>query len=170
MRNVLLVFSVLLVLFSCTKQRKAPQAEPITQRSQPPTLPVGTDTMIYYSRGACFGMCPIFELTILNNGRAVYTGKNHVDRIGRFTAQVSFSDVKHVLHKAEEIGYFQMNTAYDNDKVHDLPDITTYVAHEGTLHKVRNRYKGPASLRFLYNELDTLIEKQQWQPSGSNQE
>lgn len=127
-----------------------------------------TDTLLYYSRGACFGMCPIFELTVMKDGRSIYVGKNHVDRIGGFNANVRLSEVEHVLKKAEEIGYFQMNHVYDNEKVHDLPNIITGIEHEGQLHRVLNRYKGPASLQRLYAELDTLIERQQWQPIGAN--
>ncbi len=126
-----------------------------------------SDTMLYYSRGACFGMCPIFELTVMKDGRAFYLGKNHVDRIGRFQAMVSYTDVQQVLSKAKEIGYFELKAEYDNESVHDLPDIITGVAHEGKLHRVRNRYKGPAALRMLYTELDSLIEKQDWKPFGS---
>jgi hypothetical protein len=170
MRIILLVLSISVTIVSCMKQRKAPQAEPITQRSQPPVVTVGNDTMLYYSRGACFGMCPIFELTVMRDGRATYVGKNHVDRIGRYQSRVSYTDVEHVMSKAKEIGYFEMQPVFDNENVHDLPDIKTAIAHEGKLHRVRNRYKGPASLRYLYNELDSLIEKQQWQPTGSNQE
>jgi hypothetical protein len=112
-------------------------------------------------------MCPIFELTVMKDGRAFYLGKNHVDRIGRFQAMVSYTDVQQVLSKAKEIGYFELKAEYDNESVHDLPDIITGVAHEGKLHRVRNRYKGPAALRMLYTELDSLIEKQDWKPSGS---
>jgi hypothetical protein len=61
-----------------------------------------------------------------------------------------------------------MQSVYDNENVHDLPDIKTGIAHHGTLHRVRNRYKGPASLRVLYAELDSLIEKQEWKPVGNN--
>jgi hypothetical protein len=166
MRISLLVFSILLMTVSCMKQRSAPQAEPpITQRSERPVTPIVTDTMLYYSRGACYGMCPIFEFTVMKDGRAVYIGKNHVDRIGRFQAVIKHSDIAPVLQKANEIGYFELNAVYDNEGVQDLPNIITGIAHNGKLHLVRNRYKGPTALRMLYLELDSLIAKQSWNPT-----
>jgi hypothetical protein len=168
MRTILLIFSIAIAVSSCMKHRNAPQAELITQQSQPLVVPVGTDTVLYYSRGACFGMCPIFEFTVMRDGKATYVGKNHVDLIGRYQSQVSYVDVEHVLNKAKNIGYFEMQSVYDNENVHDLPDIKTGIADHGTLHRVRNRYKGPASLRVLYAELDSLIEKQEWKPVGNN--
>ena len=93
-----------------------------------------------------------------------YLGKNHVDRIGRFQAIIDYSDMAPVLQKANEIGYFELNGVYDNEGIQDLPNIITAIANNGKLHRVRNRYKGPAALRMLYIELDTLIAKQTWTP------
>lgn len=160
---------VLAILFvSCSSKRDSAQpsaSSPVQEVNAPKEA---NDTTLFYSRGACFGMCPIFELTVLKDGRAFYLGKNHVDRIGRFQAQVSFSDLELVRLKAKEIGYFQMKAVYDNNLVHDLPDITTALAHEGKLHWVRNRYKGPATLRMLYIEMDSLVERQDWRPVSTN--
>lgn len=160
----------LFLLVACNRKAVPTQASSDVQTSTEIELPKSTDTVLYYSRGACFGMCPIFELTVWKDGRAAYVGKNHVDRIGRFQSNVSYGDIQHVLKKAREIGYFELSPVYDNDKVHDLPDIITGIAQDGSLHRVRNRYKGPASLRMLYAELDTLIEHQNWKPTGANQE
>jgi len=125
-----------------------------------------SDTMLYYSRGACFGMCPIFELTVCRNGKAIYLGKNHVDHIGRFQSQISHTDVQVVVAKAKEIGYFEMLPVYDNEAVQDLPNIKTGISLDGNLYRVRNRYKGPASLHKLYLELDSVVARQTWKPIG----
>lgn len=167
MRIILFIISISVVFASCAKHKNAPQAQVISQVIEPTEVSEVNDTMLYYSRGACFGMCPIFELTVMKDGRAVYLGKNHVDRIGRYQAMVSYTDVQQVLSKANEIGYFDLKEVYDNENVHDLPNIITGIAHEGHLHRVRNRYKGPAALRNLYTQLDTLIERQSWKPAGT---
>jgi hypothetical protein len=164
-----LVIFLFSLLFACSskKNQVQPVVSPVATAEVQQSV---TDTMLYYSRGACFGMCPIFELTLMKDGRAVYLGKNHVDRIGRYQALVSYTDVQQVIAKANEIGYFELKSEYDNENVHDLPDIKTGIAHDGKLHHVRNRYKGPAALRMLYTELDSLIEKQDWKPSGSTKQ
>jgi hypothetical protein len=162
-----ILIALSLLLAACSSKKNPVQAvEEKVAEAQ--ANQVSTDTMLYYSRGACFGMCPIFDLTVMKDGRAVYLGKNHVDRIGRFQAKVSYTDIEQVLTKAREIGYFELNAVYDNENVHDLPNIRTGIAHNGKLHSVRNRYKGPASLRMLYTELDSLIEKQTWKPAGAS--
>ena len=151
------------LLFACSSKKN--QVQPVIPVvALEDVKEVVTDTMLYYSRGACYGMCPIFELTVMKDGRAFYLGKNHVDRIGRFQAIIDYSDMAPVLQKANEIGYFELNGVYDNEGIQDLPNIITAIANNGKLHRVRNRYKGPAALRMLYIELDTLIAKQTWTP------
>jgi hypothetical protein len=160
-----IAFVLLVMLAACTAKKNPVQpavAAPVTDVVEAPV----TDTLLYYSRGACFGMCPIFEFTLMKDGRALYLGKNHVDRIGRYQTMVSYTDAQHVLKKAKEIGYFELKAEYDNENVHDLPDIITAIADNGNLHRVRNRYKGPAALRNLYSEIDSLIERQAWKPVG----
>lgn len=163
--SILISLSLLLAACSAKKTPVQPVEEKVAVAQ---TQSVSTDTMLYYSRGACFGMCPIFELTVMKDGRAVYIGKNHVDRIGRFQATVSHADIEQVMQKANEIGYFELKPVYDNENVQDLPNIKTGIAHHGKLHTVRNRYKGPAALRMLYTQLDSLIEKQTWKPAGAS--
>jgi hypothetical protein len=166
MRFGILICIVSLLVACSSKKNQVQPAVPVAEA--PKVQEAVSDTMLYYSRGACFGMCPIFELTVMKDGRAVYLGKNHVDRIGRFQAMVSFTDIEQVVQKANEIGYFDLNSVYDNDNVQDLPDIKTGIAQHGKLHSVRNRYKGPAALRMLYTQLDSLIEKQTWKPAGAS--
>jgi len=152
------------VLFACSARKN--QVQPVVPVvAVQEVVEVVSDTMLFYSRGACFGMCPIFELTVMKDGRAVYIGKNHVDRIGRFQAVINYTDVAPVLQKAKDIGYYELNAVYDNEAVQDLPNITTAIATNGKLHWVRNRYKGPTALRMLYAELDSMIARQAWSPA-----
>ncbi len=155
------------LLFACSSKKNQVQPViPVVAAEE--VKEVVTDTMLYYSRGACYGMCPIFELTVMKDGRAFYLGKNHVDRIGRFQAIIDYSDMAPVLKKANDIGYFELNGVYDNEGVQDLPNIITAIANNEKLYRVRNRYKGPAALRMLYAELDTMIARQTWSPIATN--
>jgi hemin uptake protein HemP len=166
MLRLILFLWIVVFATACSSSRRDAQSQPAPAVAEVVKAKQPSDTAIFYSRGACFGMCPIFELTIMKDGRAVYLGKNHVDRIGRYQTMVSYTDVQKVLTKANEIGYFELKSEYDNESVHDLPDIKTGIAHNGQLYRVRNRYKGPAALRYLYTELDSLIERQDWKAAG----
>ena len=93
-----LIAATAFVLLSVACNRKAmpPQPAAASEAVVETSTPQTSDTILYYFRGACFGMCPMFELTVWKDGKAVYVGKNHVDRIGRFQSQISYSDIQHV--------------------------------------------------------------------------
>jgi len=167
----LLFFAPLIIgIAACSSSRREAQAQVTPSVVQETETKSASDTAISYSRGACFGMCPIFDLVVMKDGKASYLGKNNVNRIGRFEARVSFSDIQLIQSKAREIGYFELLPVYDNEGVHDLPNITTSISDGKHVHRVRNRYKGPAALRYLYTELDSLIERQSWKAAGNLQQ
>lgn len=161
-----------LVAVSCKKKKEVVSAEkpetssPVSVVSTPEVNP--NDTMLYYDKGACFGMCPIFTFVMYADGRAVYNGKNHVNRIGVYQSKVNTTDLQKVVDTAKKIGYFSFQDVYDNPHVTDLPTIRTGVYSDGVLKKVASRYKGPQGLRLLYEELDTLIEAQTWTQIKAN--
>ena len=168
MLRLLLLAPLIIGIASCSSSRREAQVTPSVV--QEPESKAVSDTAIFYSRGACFGMCPIFDLVVMKDGKASYLGKNHVDRIGRYEARVSFSDIQLIQSKAREIGYFELLPVYDNESVQDLPNIITGISDGKHVHRVRNRYKGPAALRYLYTELDSLIERQAWKAAGALQQ
>lgn len=126
------------------------------------------DTFLFYQRGACFGMCPIFDLVIYTDGQAIYEGKNFVDMIGFYQTKLDPAVLQKILNRANSIGYFGLEEKYDNDYVTDLPTTVTGILYEGKLKLVHNRYKGPAVLKTLYDEIDKIITEQKWQPTSNN--
>lgn len=130
--------------------------------------PVYDTIFLQYSRTPCFGMCPVFELTVYQNGKAVYHGKNFTDRIGVYQSQWSETALQRIQFIADSIGYFGFDEKYDNDHVTDLPSIHTSILHGGQLKTVSNRYKGPRELHILYKALDKYIEESVWKPVANS--
>lgn len=166
------VILIILALFAgaCAKKKAvAVKEEPAVNTTEEVKLPpvsevnLDKDTLLFYQRGACFGMCPIFDLVVYQNGRAVYNGKNYVDRIGIYQTTIDPTALQKIRSTADGIGYFGLQESYDNPHVTDLPTTVTMIANQdGELKVVANRYKGPAGLRVLYEELDKMIEAQDW--------
>lgn len=165
--TILMAVSLLAVFVSCKPKEQTAAAAP------PPESPAvevnnspvksDPDTLVYYRRGACFGMCPIFSLVIYTDGRAVYKGVNHVNRIGTYQASVQDTALVKVFTTAESIGYFGMQEVYDNPSVTDLPTIELAIRKDGKLKRVKARYKAPASLQKLYEALDQMTDIQKWE-------
>lgn len=176
MTKTITIVAILLLSVVACKQKKEtatvdPNAEAIAlaeakaaiAKAEEAALQADRDTLLFYQRGACFGMCPIFDLVVYESGRAVYLGKNYVDRIGVYQTTIDPTALQKIRTTADAIGYFGLQESYDNPHVTDLPTTVTMIASgEGKLKTVANRYKGPAGLRTLYEELDKMVEAQDW--------
>jgi hypothetical protein len=116
-------------------------------------------TAITLERTACFGTCPVYSVSILEDGTVLYNGSDFVAVTGEQTSQIEPEKVQQMVEAFEAAGYFEWDEAYDTQTVTDLPTITTSVTHDGETHQIV-RYAGdqsaPLALPFLENWIDTV--------------
>lgn len=162
MIRVLFIALTLLAATAC-KNKSNMAEEPPTPT--PPVVeevitepePEPVEQIIYYNRSACFGTCPSFTFEVFSDGHATYHGRNFVDMIGTYKGKVNLEKTGDIYVLAQDLGYFQLDSVYDNKMVTDLPGTTTVIFGKS----VMNRYQGP-DLDQLYKALDALIEDTDW--------
>ena len=106
--------------------------------------------IISLEKTACFGTCPILKIEIYNNGAVVYNGIKHVKRLGIHDFEIQPKEIKKILSKAKEIGFYNLENEY-TERISDLP--TTYIMINGKL--IKDYFGAPKKLK----NLETLIEK-----------
>lgn len=120
--------------------------------------------MVGLQRTACFGRCPVYELSVLNTGEATL-------KVGRFCDEAFGRSLAEGMHKArvdveawkettdwvESMGFDTLQSRYDNPKVMDLP--ANIVTVNGKT--VFNRYGGP-DLNELYTRIERLVGATDW--------
>lgn len=79
------------------------------------------DLLIYFSRGVCFGTCPVEEMAIYSNGNMVYHGKDHVDHKGEYTAQLNEDQLELIQQKIEAVDWNEIPNEFGL-QVTDLPE------------------------------------------------
>ena len=123
------------------------------------------DVAITLERTACFGTCPVYTVTILEDGTVNYVGANFVEVMGEQTSQIEPEVVEQMVAEFEAVGYFDWDTAYNTQTVTDLPTIITSVTRDGETHQV-TRYAGdsnaPIALPFLEQWIDIMVNTQLW--------
>jgi hypothetical protein len=77
-----LLLSLLSVDISCKSQK---QMQETSDQGN-------SELMFRYSRGACFGVCPVFDIYVYTSGKALFRGRHYAPRRGHFAAQVE-SDI-----------------------------------------------------------------------------
>jgi len=158
MIKTIVVLLIALTAFTSCKSKK----EFIDQTEKPTVLLETRDSLFAsFQRTACFGYCPVFELTIYDNGYATFNGKRNTDLQGFYTGQINEVDMKAIIDTAEQINFFEMEAEYDG-KITDIPSAISLI-NKGGRKQVLNRYQGPKELRSLEALFDRLVKETQWQ-------
>jgi hypothetical protein len=159
-RGVIFIF--LVCFFVACKSKEPAVALDLEPKSEDTLVVATIDTLTFYERTACFGMCPIFKCVILSNGQVYFEGKNFVDRIGLFQTTWNSAALQKIMQMADDINYFSMNGNYNHEHITDLPSVITRLKLNNQDLTIVNRYKGPKELLQLYDVLDELIEQSEW--------
>ena len=127
----------------------------------PPPKPEFKDVIISLERNACYGVCPVYKLTIFGNGKVVYKGIRFVNATGTKTYQISRDKIKELVGKFYEIDYFALKDKYDGP-VTDAPATITSITIDGKTKRVVNYYGAPKKLIELEDKIDEMADSEKW--------
>ena len=113
-------------------------------------------------RGACFGSCPIYAVTLAADGLADWDGERFVDRLGRYQGQVDLNDYERIARFIQRAGFFSWEPEYLAN-VTDLPDYFLTVEAGNQTKTVRqNGVDEPADFWVIAALVDCLAEALDW--------
>lgn len=120
---------------------------------------------ITLERTACRGTCPVYTITILEDGTVIYEGEAHVAVTGEQTSELDPDTVASMVEAFANAGYFDWDESYEEQTVTDLPNVNTSVTRSGETHQI-TRYVGdssaPLALPFLEQWIDEMTSSQLW--------
>lgn len=115
----------------------------------------------YISKGACFGRCPIFNVTIYNTGRAEYQGINFAKYQGDFEFTFTEQELIDLAATAKDLGVDTMQSKYDGP-ITDIPMVKIGITIEGEYKEILKRYRYPKELQAFQDSFDKLIDSKEW--------
>jgi Domain of unknown function (DUF6438) len=120
-------------------------------------------TSISLERGACFGSCPIYKVTLRSDGTATYDGERFVDRIGEYQAQIDLNDYSRLAGFVERAGFLEWNDEYVNENITDLPNYYLTVVADGAT-KTVHQYgvDEPPDFWVIAALVDFLADRTDW--------
>ena len=122
--------------------------------------PAAGDTdqiMISLDRGMCFGTCPVYTVTLYENGTLHWNGEMYVDVIGEVTAEIDPDEVINLSAYIESRGFFTYNDTYVSYDITDLPWATLTVSN-GTQFKQIEHYHGDHSAPIVLHNLEDAVD------------
>lgn len=130
-----------------------------------PAAAQDSEVAVTLERGACFGTCPIYKVTIYTDGTVVYEGERFVETEGTHTTTIEPEVVQQLIEGFEAAGYFDWEDEYTEMNVTDLPTIITSVTRNGETKRI-TRYTGdsnaPIELPYLESWIDIAAYTSQW--------
>lgn len=95
-------------IFSCKSQKPVEVSTENTNisTSQPAAqtaINMDDSLLISIEKGACHGTCPIYKLTILNNGHCEFDGKRFCKKLGAFTSSMSSFELNLLKQKVNQL-------------------------------------------------------------------
>jgi hypothetical protein len=115
-------------------------------------------------RGACFGTCPIYEVTLRADGAATWDGERFVDRLGHHEGEVDVFDFGRLARFVERAGFFGWDPEH-RANVTDLPDyVLTVVRGTETTSVLQNGVDEPADFWVIARLVDGLACAIEWTP------
>jgi hypothetical protein len=131
----------------------------------------GQPVVITLERTPCFGKCPVYGLSIFEDGTVVYVGIKDVAVTGVQVGHVDPSVVVNMLTgMMKATGYFDWQDEYTHMTITDQPTIITSLstAEQG---KRIVRYAGdanaPVGLTWIEDQIDRAVNSAQWVASDA---
>jgi hypothetical protein len=129
--------------------------------------------VITLERGACFGSCPVYKLTIYDDGTVEYEGKEFVRVRGKATGQITTEALQKLIGEFEKIDYLKLDDNYQPGNKNcpeewtDHPNAITSLNWQGTQKTIGHYHgcKGSAvldQLTALEDKIDEVVNTKRW--------
>jgi hypothetical protein len=130
-----------------------------------PDAGFGAPVLATIERGACFGTCPIYSVTVRSDGTVEYEGRGFVKLAGHATAKLSARELEALRAAFRQADYFTLDEKYDCYEITDAPTAVTSFHDAGLEHSVSHYYgcpRAPAKLSQLEARIDAIVHVEKW--------
>ncbi|SRR6266545_2439426 len=133
---------------------------------------VPQDLMITLERTSCFGICPVYKLTITADGAVVFEGRRNVKQEGTtIRSAISQERLKQLMAEFDRVRFFSLETNYSKDLRRcgtDSPSAFTSIRINGKSKRIKHylicREPKFKEITELENKIDEIVNTAQWLP------
>ena len=125
------------------------------------SVPLQGSVQITLERTACFGFCPVYTVTLRDDGSVAYNGKEHVKVTGQQTWKIDPAAVRALAQEMQDAGFFELQDEY-RAMVTDHPTVLTSLTAGGRTKKVINYVAGPQKLKDIEARIDQVAGTQRY--------
>jgi hypothetical protein len=134
-------------------------------------IPAGSDFSISLERTACFGFCPVYQITVESNGTVTYQGEMFVAVEGEQSSQISQDQIRQIARQLESIDFLSLQDEYTDRGATDMPSAILTLQVNGETKRVvhyHGDFSAPEKLTRLENLIDEITNSTQWVESSAS--
>ncbi len=146
---VLIVLLFTLIHFSCSTP---------VQMEKDITL---TSPKIVLSKGACYGECPVYNLTIYNTGQVKYNGIRFTPMLGKYEKQLAENEYIELVKAFNAAKIWKLEDNYDMN-IADLPTTTLSYSEKDKIKTIKSKSGFPQPVDGLEKQLIEMIKQDGW--------
>ncbi len=114
------------------------------------------ETIIFYSKGACMGKCPVYSVTVSENGYMKYEGVMNVDKLGTYGRQLTKKEFKKLKKRFRKAKFHKLDEKYGMD-VMDAALTTFKYKSDNVDKKILVKLEPPKNLKKAEAYVQELI-------------
>jgi len=124
--------------------------------------------VITLERTECFGICPVYRVTITGDGEVTYEGYKYVKVTGVQNKTLTREQIDKLVEYIITISYFSLSDEYpeivngEQEWLTDVPLVLTSVSINGQVKSINDNSKAPESLRELERKIDEIAGTMEW--------
>jgi hypothetical protein len=122
-----------------------------TASTQSPAGPI----VITLERTACFGTCPVYTVTVRDDGSVSYDGRSFVRVPGKYAWQIDPAMVRALADEMTRAGFFDLKKEY-TAMITDMPTTYTTLSIGARTKRVKDYFDAPPKLMELEKRIDEV--------------
>jgi hypothetical protein len=120
------------------------------------------NSKIEMKKTECYGTCPVYQITISGTGKALYEGRKHVKKTGKFEKQLSSQETKRIFKAYEASNFTDFREEYNDKDLMDLPTTYLTFTHRGFSKTIKDYYNAPQELKKLEKMVEEVADSEGW--------
>jgi hypothetical protein len=141
-----------------------PKSAPLADTVPPPVFKI--DTIFRFSKGPCFGKCPVFDYIILNDGIVHWNGEKNTHRVGQYICKLPQQKINELILSIQQILTENPAARYpinDQEQIADFPITWYHFSLPPTpVRSIRVNHSAPNSFKKLNALLENWLEEADW--------
>lgn len=122
------------------------------------------DTLAFMQKTACLAKCPVYRITIYNNGNAKFEGEENVELLGIYQSKLEIEQRKKLTELLERVSFLEMPRMFPRAITIDAKSsITQMVLSNGEFKfPFTINYGEPQEITNIQLYLDQLVNEISW--------